>query len=146
MQKTAHFLVKIKFLALPLLMGAFALLAPAAYADEWNPICNDGSLTDTQREAAGCNIAPDTAEDTALAHVRNIINVAIGIIGVVAVIVIIVAGILMMTANGDSSKVAKSRQAIIFAAIGLIIALVAFPIVNFIIDGIGGAGGTSGTP
>lgn len=139
--------IKLGLLAVALtLVGTFGVLTPQVYADEWNTICDDPSLTDLQREAAGCSISSDAAEGMATSRIGSIIKVAIGVIALVAVIVIVVAGILMMTANGDAGKVAKARQAIIFALVGLLIALLAFAIVNFAIDGLSGsAGGGSGS-
>lgn len=133
--------VKLSLLAVALALMGVGILAPQAYADEWNSICDDPSLTDVQREAAGCSISSDAAEGMATSRIGSIIKVAIGVIALVAVIVIVVAGILMMTANGDVGKVAKARQAIVFALVGLMIALLAFAIVNFAIDGLSGSAG-----
>ena len=134
MQKISKIIALISLLV----MTGLGATAPV-YADEWNAICNDPSLTDVQREAAGCDIDSATAENTATAKIKSIVGVALGVIGVVAVVVVVIAGIFMITANGNPDKIAKARQAIIFAIIGVIVALLAFAIVNFILDGIGGS-------
>jgi type IV secretion system pilin len=62
-----------------------------------------------------------------------IMQLVFGIIGGVAVIVIIVAAMSMISAQGDPQKVAQARQTVIFAAVGLAIAISAETIVYFVI-------------
>lgn len=56
-----------------------------------------------------------------------------GIIGAIAVITIIVGALSMISAQGDPQKVAKARQTVIFAVVGLAIAISAEAIVTFTI-------------
>ena len=87
----------------------------------------------TQRAAAGCGQDDiGRVEDSSL----YIINVALGIIGLVAVIFIIVGGVQYVTSAGDSGKAAKARNTILYSVIGLIVAILAFAIVNFVLDAI----------
>lgn len=72
--------------------------------------------------------------------VINIINVIIGVLGLVAVIVIIIGGINYMTSSGDSAKVKKAKDTILYGVIGLVICVLAFAIVNFVISNILGNG------
>jgi hypothetical protein len=51
---------------------------------------------------------------------------------VLAVVVVIVAGITMMTSDGDAGKVTSSRNAIIYTVIGLIVIVTARTIVVFV--------------
>lgn len=121
-------------LSLVLVLASVFSVSTPAFAADWNEIC--GSLTpgSVQYEAAGCGITSGSAAETELNNtIKNVINVALGMIGVLAVIVIIIAGILMATANGDVAKVAKARNAIMYSLIGLAIALSAFAIVNFVL-------------
>ncbi len=55
---------------------------------------------------------------------------------VVAVIVIVVAGFMYTTSGGDSSKVARAKNAILGAVIGLVIVLLAFSITSIVVGGI----------
>lgn len=66
-------------------------------------------------------------------EVTNIINVVIGIVGLIAVVMIIVGGVQYTLSAGDSGKVKKAKDTILYGIIGLIIALLAFAIVNFVI-------------
>lgn len=66
--------------------------------------------------------ANESAFKTALA-------IVFGVMGAVSVLIIILAAINMATADGDTEKVARSRKAVIYALVGLIIALSAEAIV-----------------
>ncbi len=60
----------------------------------------------------------------------------IGLAGTVAVAVLIFNAYLYITASGDEGKVVKATKGITYAIVGLIVAAVAFLIVNFVIDAI----------
>ena len=55
--------------------------------------------------------------------------------GVIAVIVILVAGYLFVTSNGSPQQVTRARNAVIGAAVGLIIILSAFTITSIVLGG-----------
>ncbi len=60
----------------------------------------------------------------------------IGLAGLVAVAVLVYSGFMYMTAQGDEGKVQKATKGITYAVVGLVIAAIAFLIVNFVIDAI----------
>ena len=93
-------------------------------------ICNCQCVSAEIKKASGCPGADtyDLGES-----IQNIINAIIVILGIVAVIVIIVGGVQYMTSNGDAGKVQKAKNTILYAAIGLIICVLAAAIVNFVI-------------
>lgn len=64
---------------------------------------------------------------------NNILNLFYFIAGITAVIVIIIAGLAYATSGGDSGKVAKAKNQILFAVVGLVVVLLAFSITNFVI-------------
>lgn len=76
------------------------------------------------------NVNPITGDDGALTKAANIIAI---ITAVAATIVIIVAGMTMTLSSGDSSKIRSSRDAIIYASIGLVVVGLARTIVVFLI-------------
>ncbi len=65
------------------------------------------------------------------------LKIVFAIIGAVALIFIMLAGLKFITAQGDPQGVAKARQTIIYALIGLVIALLAEAIVTFVLGKIG---------
>jgi len=69
--------------------------------------------------------------------VKNLLNGAYFWAGVIAVIVIIAAGIFYIISQGDASKIARAKQAIIGAISGLVVIILAFAITNFVIGAAG---------
>lgn len=65
--------------------------------------------------------------------IATIVNVLLFIIGAIAVIMIIIGGILYVTSAGDSGNVTKAKNTILYAVVGLVIAFLAYAIVNFVI-------------
>ena len=88
---------------------------------------------------AECNTPESTSGDATGDLVSGLALVAkflTGIGAVIAVVVIIIAGVSYATSQGDSAKVSKATNAIIFSVFGLVVCLLAFAIVSFALDGI----------
>lgn len=68
--------------------------------------------------------------------INNIINMLLFIIGAVAVIMIIIGGIRYVTSNGDSAQTTSAKNTVLYAVVGLVVALMAFAIVNFVLRAI----------
>ena len=66
--------------------------------------------------------------------VKNIINILLTVASVVAVIMIIIGGIRYAISNGDSNQVTAAKNTIMYAVIGLVIAIFAYAIVYFVFD------------
>jgi hypothetical protein len=62
-----------------------------------------------------------------------IINILLFIIGAIAVIMIIIGGIRYTTSNGDQAQVTSAKNTILYAIVGLVVAIMAFAIVNFVL-------------
>ena len=58
------------------------------------------------------------------------------IMGAIAVLIIAIAGFQYIISAGDSAKIAKAKDAIIYALIGLTISAFAFTIVTFVIGNV----------
>lgn len=85
----------------------------------------------------GANSGANTATNADLMDtIKNIINVVLGIVGIVAVVMMIIGGISFITSQGDAGKVTKARNTILYGVVGLVVALLAFAIVNFVLDNI----------
>lgn len=65
--------------------------------------------------------------------VQNLLNAAYAWAGIICVIIIIVAGFYYVTSNGNAQAIAKAKNAILGAVIGLVVVLLAFAITNFVI-------------
>ena len=73
------------------------------------------------------------AEGNLQVTVSGILNVVFGIIAIVSVAFIIVGGVNYSMSQGDSSKIKKAKDTIIYGVIGLVVSLLAFAIVNFVL-------------
>jgi hypothetical protein len=85
-----------------------------------------------------CNIDPNSAlcqnqNDDVMGFVKTLVNTLLYILGAVSVIVIIFGGIRYTTSMGDAKAVEGAKNTIMYAVIGLVVALLAFAIVNFVI-------------
>ena len=65
--------------------------------------------------------------------ITGVVNVLLFLLGAVAVIAIIIGGVLYAVSAGDSSKAKTAKDTILYAVIGLIVAILAYAIVNFIV-------------
>ena len=94
---------------------------------------------------AQCSMNADSSTPNNLWDTINaIINVMIAVIGIVSVIMMILGGVWFLTSQGDPGKVKKGKDTILYGIIGLIVALLAFAIVNFVLEGVFGSKGTGG--
>ena len=58
----------------------------------------------------------------------------------ISVIVIIVAGLKYVTSAGNPSAISSAKTTILYAVIGLVIAILAYAIVNFVLNSFSGDG------
>ncbi|MBQ3430799.1 hypothetical protein IJG20_01685 [Candidatus Saccharibacteria bacterium] len=106
----------------------WVLVPKGAFASD--PVCSSTSGVDRElREAAGCSNT-----DTIKSPIRSVVNTLLWVVGVLAVIMIIVSGLKMTTSAGNPGAVQKAKQTLIYALVGLVIAVLAYAIVNFVLD------------
>ena len=140
---------------MPMFVMGMALFSPittsvnAVTTAETNP---DTGANYTQAEAdaanaaaaenspgAGAKIArPTGAPDNLGKMFTQIANVALYIIGAVSVLMLIYGGIRYTVSAGDSAAVTAAKSTIMYAVIGVVVALLAYAIVNFVLVSITG--------
>ena len=101
--------------------------------------CPSGTLNAGQDlpTLAECNVEKTTeGSNDLMTVIGRILNVALGLIGFVAVVFIIFGGFQYITSSGDAAKVAKAKNTLLYSVVGLIVVLLAFAIVNFVINGV----------
>ena len=69
---------------------------------------------------------------------KTITNVLLFVLGAIAVIMIIVGGIRYATSNGDASSTKGAKDTILYAVVGLVVAILAYAIVNFVLSAFAG--------
>ena len=117
------------------MVGVTYLVSSSVYAtNEFNKdACSDSKLDAEQKAVLGCD-----QNSTAPSVATTIINGILAILALVSVVMIIFAGQRYMVAMGDPGKITQAKNMILYGVIGLVIALLAFAIVNFIINGFTG--------
>lgn len=61
-----------------------------------------------------------------------VVNALLYIVGAISVIMIIASGIMYTISSGDSGRVAKAKNMLIYAVVGLVVAFVAFALTNWV--------------
>lgn len=103
-----------------------ALPAPALAAGVFQGCAQD-------KTSAVCQATSTDTSQKAQSMVGIVINIILMIIGVIAVIMIIVGGIRYTLSGGDAGSTKSAKDTIMYAVIGLIVALLGFAIVNFVV-------------
>ena len=128
------------------ILGSLAIIASGlvfatpTYATVTCP--TPGSINKTADTLAGCNV---TQDNSLMPTVQTIINVIIGVLGIVAVAVIVLGGVSYTTSAGDPGKTKKAKDTILYGIVGLVVALLAYAIVNFVLSSVFGGGTGAGT-
>lgn len=87
-------------------------------------------------EGATGNTACTTEGPGLMETINTISDVLIFVLGAVAVVMIIVGGVRYVTSNGDQNAVTGAKNTIMYAIIGIVIALISYAIVKFVIDNV----------
>jgi len=131
--------ISIKKLSLGLAAFAFAvtaLLVPVV------PASAESSVQNGINSAKGDGVPDQLFGDGSI--FTTIVNVMLFIIGAICVIMLIFGGIRYTTSAGNSANVTAAKNTIMYAIIGLIIAFLAFAVVNWVLVAITpGSGATS---
>ncbi len=72
---------------------------------------------------------------------RTITNVMLFLIGAISVIMLIIGGIRYVVSGGDSSAVTAAKNTILYAIVGVVVAILAYAVVNFVIGSFSGSNG-----
>lgn len=67
---------------------------------------------------------------------NHITSVALGVIGAISVIMLIWGGLRYIISGGDSKKITDAKNTILYAIIGLIIAVLSYAIISFVLNSI----------
>jgi hypothetical protein len=122
---------KIRLLLLALIASvSFIGIATPVYAadDARNSVCEGiGAVGDTT------SCAEDPTGVTVTKLVRTIVRILSYVVGAVSIIMIIIGSLKYITSTGDSAKVTSAKNTIIYAVIGIIIAVLAQLIIRFVI-------------
>ncbi len=101
-----------------------------AQSDPKNAVCEGAQI------GPNCSAVPGgITVDKVLKFALNTLSIAAGI---VAVVMMIVGGFKYMTSQGDASQTAAAKNTILYAVVGVIIAVLAQVIVRFVLSRVKG--------
>jgi len=79
------------------------------------------------------------------ALIPRLINLMLFIVGILAIVFLIFGGIRYVISGGDKTKVDAAKNTILYAIVGLVVAILGYAVVNWVIGVVGaGAGGGGG--
>lgn len=124
-------------LAIPMLSLGVLTLVPAA--------ANAGPATNGTCENANVNVAEgvDCARGEGARQnlfggsgslFKIVTDVLLFLIGAVSVIMLIIGGFRYVLSGGDSTQVTNAKNTILYSVVGIVIALLAYAIINFVVS------------
>ncbi len=100
-------------------------VAPAVNAD------GDYTLGSGVKSAQGTGVDQVSTDPESL--VKQFVNIFLFAVGALSVIMLIWGGIRYTTSAGDSNKVQAAKNTVLYAIVGLVVAILAYAIVNMVI-------------
>lgn len=122
-KKRLQSLLIVPALVVGALVPAVAVVTPAAAFDQ--------GLADGATSAQGKDQQSDLFGDQGV--FKTITNVLLFIIGAISVIMLIIGGIRYVVSGGDASAVTSAKNTILYAVVGIVVAILAYALVNFVI-------------
>lgn len=95
-------------------------------------VVNAQSITEGAEKAQGDEVPDNIDGDDGL--IKQVVNILLFIIGAVAVIMLIIGGLRYVVSGGDQNSVTAAKNTILYAVVGIIVAVFAYAIVNFVLD------------
>ena len=115
---------KILSLVMSLVVVGFVFLVPFDVA----------SAAPVTEITSGINATGTQGGRTATQILEIAVNVLFFILGALAVIMIIWSGIRYVTSAGNAAAITSAKNTLVYAVVGLIVALLAYAIVNFVLS------------
>lgn len=118
---------KLKYLLLTLCIMTigFVYVAPNVGAVDVFNTCSDP-------KNSGTVVCGGTSE-TISGYIKTGVNILLYILAAVSVVMIILSGIFYTTSGGNAGTVTKAKDTLLYSVVGLIVAILAYSIVNFVL-------------
>ncbi len=114
-------------LAVPMLALGVSLVTPVA-----QPAYAVGSIQDGASAAKSADQSSSLFGDNGI--FKTITNTALYVIGAISVLMLIYGGVRYTISGGDTKAVTDAKNTVLYAIIGIIVSLMAYAIVNFVLD------------
>ncbi len=119
-------------LAVPALALSLALFTPTASTVSAAGSCASGATIADGVDCASTSGSPKTLFGTG-GIFTTIINTLLFIIGALSVVMLIIGGIRYTVSGGTAAQVTAAKNTIMYALIGLVVAFLAYAIVNWVL-------------
>lgn len=97
------------------------------------PVSSVSAQTEAEKVRIGVNLIGGKEENRSFVDtVQTIVGVFLFLIGTVAVIMLIYGGFRYVTSAGDASAVTSAKNTIIYAVVGIVVAISAYAITSFV--------------
>lgn len=123
-----------------MVLGASLVLSPAPANAAFDKGLSDGASSAQGKDQQG-DAATLFGEGGQGGIFRTITNVLLFLIGAISVIMLIVGGIRYVVSGGDSTAVQNAKNTILYAIVGVVVAILAYAVVNFVIGSFAANGG-----
>lgn len=122
------------FIGLALLLGiGFSAVPSLVMAADEQALCEGSGGTWTiDKSLPNGGKCTSTDGRTLMGTIQQLTDVLIFLIGAIAVVMIIVGGIRYVVSAGDQAALTSAKNTILYAIIGLLVAIMAFAVVRFI--------------
>ncbi|HEV7454156.1 MAG TPA: hypothetical protein VGO07_02750 [Candidatus Saccharimonadales bacterium] len=131
-------MIKRLLLALAVLTTVALPVFVVQYVSAVDVIQGPCSNTNSQGKPELCNDNQTNATDNPIFGPNGILTIAIRVLavvtGVMSVLIIVVEGFRMVLAGGDSNTAAQARKGILWACVGIVIALISQAIVALVLN------------
>lgn len=104
-----------------------SVLSTASLSGSVSAQVSKGIDTATTSEMKGKSIDGDSG------LIKTVVNILLWAVGILSVIMIIFSGFRYITSSGDASKTKSAQSTLIYSVVGLIVAIMAWAIVNMVI-------------
>lgn len=105
-----------------------SVLSTASLPGSASAQVSEGINTATTSEMKGKSIDGDKG------LIKTVVNVLLWAVGILSVIMIIFSGFRYITSAGDASKTKSAQSTLMYSVVGLIVAIMAYAIVNMVIN------------
>lgn len=120
-------------ISLIIIFSGMLMFSPSVAAvNIFNNICNSSTAQSTE-VCKSVNSETSSKQNPFLKIMKIVINLMSYAIGIAAIIILIVAGLQMMIGGDDPQAVTNSRNMIIYALVGIVVAVLAQVIVVFVL-------------
>jgi hypothetical protein len=114
-------------------MASAVVVAAPAYAAQSN--CTGPNDADPLSAGAACSQANGTRDNLFAPNgiFVTVANTLIFLVGAIAVIFLIIGGLRYVVSQGDSKNIEAAKNTILYAIVGIIVAVISFALVQFVI-------------